>query len=384
MTAPHVATQPVTDDERSAEEESLRDGVALCLSGGGYRAMLFHAGALVRLNELGFLARLSRVSSVSGGSIVAAKLGLEWSKLGFDAEGTATDLDRRVIGPIRALASRTIDVKAVILGPLTPFRSASDYVASALARGDVLGKATLEDLPDDPTEGPRFVINATNVQTGKLLRFSRPYVADYSIGQWMSPKTRLSDAVAASAAFPPVFSPHRIKATGTLKSQTRGPNQGAAFEKSWVASDGGVYDNLGLETAWKMYRTILVSDGGGAFETQTAPKTDWARHSVRVAEIVDSQVRSLRKRQLIDSYIGPQQERLGTYWGIRSQIEDYELADSLTFMPQGPVDPANVKTRLAKIPEITQLDLLRWGYTVCDTAMRRWVTRDAAPGSPHF
>ena len=30
-----------------------------------------------------------------------------------------------------------------------------------------------------------------------------------------------------------------------------------------VLSDGGVYDNLGLETAWKRYRTILVSDGGG-------------------------------------------------------------------------------------------------------------------------
>jgi len=28
-------------------------GVALCLSGGGYRAMVFHVGALWRLNELG-------------------------------------------------------------------------------------------------------------------------------------------------------------------------------------------------------------------------------------------------------------------------------------------------------------------------------------------
>lgn len=36
-------------------------GIALCLSGGGYRAMLFHAGALRRLNELGWLRRLDRV-----------------------------------------------------------------------------------------------------------------------------------------------------------------------------------------------------------------------------------------------------------------------------------------------------------------------------------
>ena len=48
-----------------------KPGIALCLSGGGYRAMIFHLGALWRLNQLGFLKNLSRVSSVSGGSITA-------------------------------------------------------------------------------------------------------------------------------------------------------------------------------------------------------------------------------------------------------------------------------------------------------------------------
>lgn len=48
------------------------DGVAVCLSGGGYRAMMFHVGALWRLHELGLLAQATRVSSVSGGSITAA------------------------------------------------------------------------------------------------------------------------------------------------------------------------------------------------------------------------------------------------------------------------------------------------------------------------
>src|ERR1044072_5945833 len=51
-------------------------GVALCLSGGGYRAMLFHLGALWRLNEAGLLRGLVRVSSVSGGSITAGVLGM--------------------------------------------------------------------------------------------------------------------------------------------------------------------------------------------------------------------------------------------------------------------------------------------------------------------
>ena len=47
-------------------------GVGLCLSGGGYRAMLFHAGSLARLNEAGWLPKLTRVTSVSALPIVHA------------------------------------------------------------------------------------------------------------------------------------------------------------------------------------------------------------------------------------------------------------------------------------------------------------------------
>jgi NTE family protein len=71
------AASPVTE----GGTEKLEPGIALCLSGGGYRAMLFHVGALWRLNELGLLPRLDRVSSVSGGSITAATLGRRWGKL---------------------------------------------------------------------------------------------------------------------------------------------------------------------------------------------------------------------------------------------------------------------------------------------------------------
>ena len=55
----------------------LDDGFALCLSGGGYRAMVFHAGALWRLYEAELLQGLKRISSVSGGSITTGVLGLK-------------------------------------------------------------------------------------------------------------------------------------------------------------------------------------------------------------------------------------------------------------------------------------------------------------------
>src|SRR5215217_9698861 len=56
------------------EPRRRRQGVALCLSGGGFRASLFHLGALRRLNELGILSQVDVISSVSGGSIIAAHL----------------------------------------------------------------------------------------------------------------------------------------------------------------------------------------------------------------------------------------------------------------------------------------------------------------------
>src|SRR5438270_9928425 len=90
-----------------------RQGIALCLSGGGYRAMLFHLGALWRLNELGYLPKLARVSSVSGGSITAGVLGMHWKKLAFDGAGVSPHFTEIVVAPIRRLASVTTDQWAI-------------------------------------------------------------------------------------------------------------------------------------------------------------------------------------------------------------------------------------------------------------------------------
>jgi hypothetical protein len=49
-----------------------------------------------------------------------------------------------------------------------------------------------------------------------------------------------------------------------------------------VLTDGGVYDNLGLETAYKRCRTLLVSDAGQPLSSERDPHEDWARHAMRV------------------------------------------------------------------------------------------------------
>jgi hypothetical protein len=61
--------------------DSPEENIALSVSGGGYRAMLFHLGALWRLNEIGYLCKLERVSSVSGSSMAAGVLAAHWSTL---------------------------------------------------------------------------------------------------------------------------------------------------------------------------------------------------------------------------------------------------------------------------------------------------------------
>jgi len=324
-------------------------GVALCLSGGGYRAMVFHLGALWRLNEAGLLKGLSRVSSVSGGSITAGLLGLRWKRLGFDTSSVARGFEAEVVGPIRSLAGRTIDAGSVLGGVFLP-GTVNERVAAAYDKHLYQG-ATLQDLPSD-AEGPRFVINATNVQSGALWRFMRPYMRDYLVGEVKDPIVPLAQAVGASSAFPPVLSPTDLEVdVSAYTPGEMGPLGHPPFTTQVVLSDGGVYDNLGLETAWS------------------------------ILNVIDNQVRNLRKRQVIDSYKAG--IRTGTYWGIRTDIADYARDKPGLALPLAcPVDRttelAAIPTRLARLDDKAQERLINWGYAVCDAALRAHYQSDLA------
>ncbi len=133
---------PVEKVNTGSRHKGPVPGIALCLSGGGYRAMLFHVGALWRLNEAGFLKKLDRISSVSGGSITAGVLGMNWFKLDFDRHGVAREFAAQVVTPIRALADMTIDIPSVIAGIVTPGIKISDTLV-AVYRNNLFGDATL-------------------------------------------------------------------------------------------------------------------------------------------------------------------------------------------------------------------------------------------------
>ncbi len=362
--------QPV---HRAAAEPEVQPttGTALCLSGGGYRALVFHLGVLWRLNEAGRLPGLDRISSVSGGSIMAAVLGLNWTGLDFDGGGVATAFDR-VVDRIRQMASTNVDIAAVVTGLALPGVTISDRVRSLYAE-HLFGPSTLQDLPLHP----RFVINATNLESGGLMRFSRADLTDDLVGRIASPDLPLALAVTASSAFPPVLSPCIVDLTDQLWLTEPGNElTGADYRGRVSLSDGGVYDNLGLETAWNRCANILVSDAGGKMGPDPQPPVDWAAHMLRVLDVVDNQVRSLRKRQVIDAFRAATRD--GMYIGIRSDLNDYPLDDPIPTDPALTARLASWPTRLAAMPAPIQEQLINWGYAVCDTGLRAHL----APGTP--
>lgn len=392
--------QPARSEPTPAEKNGAEKGIAVCLSGGGFRAMLFHVGSLLRLNEAGVLGRVSRVSSVSGGSITAAVLGMNWRSLDFGS-GKASDqaLRKHLVDPICGLASRTIDIPAVGIGMLFPGTTISDRVAAAYDKHLFHG-ATLQNLPDDQApagtaeKGPRFVLNATSVQTGSLWRFSRPYMGDYRVGLWSQPEMPLAVAVAASSAFPPVLSPCFLEMEKDPDPIPPGqpvpPGHQPPYTTHVVLTDGGVYDNLGLETAFKRHTTLLVSDGGMRMGPESEPHGDWAQHSKRILDLVDNQVRSLRKRQLIQAYL--KKDRDGAYWATTTNLEDYgKDAQGAVYDPFGYLAPdkpswkdtadlAATPTRLAAMEPWRQKALINWGYAVCDAALHAHTLDDLKNG----
>lgn len=346
--------------------EGKEAGTALALSGGGFRAVLFHVGVLWRLNETGVLPRLSRISSVSGGSIAAGLLAVCWSRLAFDGQGVATNFGAEVVAPLRDFCSRNIDVPSVLSGALNPFKTAGEEVADEYRKHLGMG-VSLQALPD----APRFVFNSTNYATGTSFRFSKPYAGDYRIGLIWRPSFDLATAVACSSAFPPVLAPITLNVDPASFDHTAGADLWARedFRRRLELADGGVYDNLGLETAWGRYDTVLVSDAGKPFELDAGVGSFAPKQIFRVMDIGLNQALAMRKRVLIGEYRTGSLK--GAYWAIDTPITAYK-ASSLPVSPQKIQDLSTIRTRLDRFTEQEQCELINWGYAVSDAAVRAY------------
>jgi NTE family protein len=341
----------------------LEDGIGLCLSGGGFRAMLFHLGAFIRLNEVGLLYRINRIASVSGGSIAAGALGVGWKKLKFDDAGVATNLIDMVAAPLLALAQLRIDVRVILQG-LLPSLSAANLAAEIYDRHLFQG-ATLQDLP----VSPRFSFTATSLQTGTLWRFAKEYAADWRVGRWDTPSLKVATAVGASAAFPPYLSPMYIRLPKDISLETEGADiLDAAFARTLCLTDGGIYDNLGLEPVWKRYRTILVSDGGAMTPAIATPRSNWLSQAIRTTDIALQQGINMRRRTLRGLHASGTRNVI--YWGINDAVGTYGRGNPLRFSNESTKSAAAVPTRLTRYPSDIQNLILQAGYAHADGAIR--------------
>ncbi len=140
-----------------APDEAERGEKALWLAGGGFRAALFHLGALTRLNELGLLARTGTVGAVGGGSIVAALL---TSRVPWPLHGAYRDWPEQVAEPLREIASRNVRARSLLRRPLGAGATAALEERYARELTAVLGEGS--------SWGPRFVFGASGLTLSGL------------------------------------------------------------------------------------------------------------------------------------------------------------------------------------------------------------------------
>lgn len=275
-----------TTDAETQHEPVQLGRIAVALSGGGSRAIAFHLGCLRALHETGLLQHVSTISSVSGGSIIAA--------LYCSHPGDFDDFERRVrlllsqgfFWPALLTAATTLEgIKAVCTFlPLAVDRSAAFLVrrlfklarlrtdgwrwlrASPIVRrasrttilrrtfSRILESRKLTDLRGDR---PRLIVVACELRAKAAFYFTAESLHCWRYGSSSSRGVELADAVVASAAYPAA-----LPALDQIMTFRKG---GEESTRRITLTDGGVYDNLGLAPLWPG-RDPTISLDVGSFD----------------------------------------------------------------------------------------------------------------------
>jgi NTE family protein len=177
--------------------------------------------------------------------------------------------------------------------------------------------------------------------------------------------------VAASSAFPPVLSPVRFPfETGSVLPMRGADLHRAPFTEEAVLTDGGIYDNLGLERVWKRCKSVLVSNAGLATPEIGRPTGRWVGQVFRTLNILQQQSENARKRILFGmNNLG---QRKVAYWGIDTPLSAYALSDALTLSDMEVRIAATLRTRLNPFtPQEVEL-LTKCGYAGADASLRKY------------
>lgn len=375
----HVAPVTIqTEPPTPYDKVQASDKYCLALSGGGYRAMIFHLGTLEALNERGLLNRIDRISTVSGGSYVAAILAKNYSKL-----AVAGEFSRRVVEPTIVLAQTTIDTPAFWRGVVDLGQSASNKLIGILDK-DFLDHSTLDDLGSDdlPTDGyrtPDVWFNAVSMVTAESWTFTTrpPRLLGTDSGEvdglsrfQMSFASPVPAAVAAasSSAFPPWLAPVELSANHLPLQEG----------KSLLLMDGGVKDNSGV-LGCSGHEWVLVSDAGFGGIGAAKPPGKFVRTWLGTALSASNAMYATKERMMFrdlwstlnsEYFSGTSPSVTSAMWSMSrprpAVLKDQNFWDS----PLGrgmKWASSNASTRLARMSSEQVNTLFNVGYlTACD------------------
>jgi NTE family protein len=254
--------------------------ICLALSGGGFRAALFHVGVIAALRKLGRLNDVSVLTCVSGGSIIGAYVCLHWNEF----TGTDAQFDAAVS---KFLEITRMDVRGRIVRRLPRRRQQGleRWLNKVLYSGALMSSVDQGSLPT-------LVLNATDMKHGTAAAFvGARYFPDVrkqrredgsSTGIHVGPFP-LAAAVACSAAFPAFFPARELSAKDFAQPRKM-------FEAGASLADGGIYDNLGVQYILGLApkerpEQTIISDAGAPFDYQEGVVGNVLRRAVRSSSI---------------------------------------------------------------------------------------------------
>lgn len=350
--------------------------IGLALSGGGFRATLYHLGLVRFLRDAGILPSVVDIAAVSGGSIIAAHLVLNWDRY----NGSANEFDavaQELLSFVQCDVRNRILRRYVLGLPLRWPRRMVGLSNRRLTRAGLLeyhyqkylyGDTSLFQLP----EHPRVHLLTTNLSAGRLCSFNRDglWVICRETGQTFRIEhmplglVTVPMAVAASSAFPGFFPPMEL--TGGEVGAKSGEFDRQAY------TDGGVFDNLGVrvfrflapsqEAEQRPWDGVLVSDVGKPFEVQSTLRAGGLiRTAMRASDILMDRVWQLENETFtgtpgfvfarVTDTVDPQQDPTALHPEIQRQLP-------------------SVRTDLDRFSGIEISSLIRHGYCVGRQACR--------------
>ena len=299
----------------------MKKRIGLALSGGGMRAAVFHLGVLKALAKHNMLTQVSHISSVSGASICMGLIyGCNRNCWPSDEEFLCS-----VFPKIKAIITqKDIQWNAITRLIMEPYYwdKKVNLLANVMEkRWKVSG--CLQDIPIYP----KWTINTTAYETGKDFRIACTKMGSSQSGYVVKPQFLLTHAMAASAGFPVLIGPYKLK-TKDYRWVDEEANLMHPQDKILHLWDGGVYDNMGLDPLFHIDEHtglsndidyLIISNASGNIEHQSRHMSFSIQNLKRLLDINMDQVESLKSRSAINYF---QMYHHGLYIKINSQVKD--------------------------------------------------------------